>query len=317
MKLKVEVFGRLCVRAVLLLVRKQKLGRETKTWESFDSIRDRFAEEIMGPKAAQQSPARPAEPPASGPVNLLDASKASMILMQNKHLEIHANYLNVEAHGNKIFKLAEVTDAGCRFEHKPLLKDPEIVLVAPSEDMHKWKKTKKTEQVLYDQSVTHPHMWTVSPAASDPIELARTQIALYEATVDQGEANESVRFLGPPMAVCASRAMGKGKLRLVAYGLLGTSDAKASHKVSGCSLHPPKAISDMDKLQEDGKAMFVPFWYVKTTSDGNQANMRVAQFSKNGMKIPCMINDRELEVGEVLYVLAPSAESKGVKRKAA
>ena len=135
--------------------------------------------------------------------------------------------------------------------------------------------------------------------------------------MDQGDANESVTFLGPPLALCASRAMGKGKLRLVAYGLLGPLDAKATHKVSGYSLHPPKAISDLDKLQEDGKAMLVPFWYVKTTSDASQANMRVAQFSKAGLKIPCMINERALEVGEVLYVLAPSAESKGVKRKAA
>ena len=149
---KVEVFGRLCVRAVLLLVRKQKLGRETTAWDSFETIRDRFAEEIMGRKPAQQSPALPAEPAASAPVNLLDASKASMILMQNKRLEISANYLNVEAHGNKIFKLAEVTDAGCQFEHKPLFKDSEIVLVSPSEDMHKWKKTKKTAQVTISRS---------------------------------------------------------------------------------------------------------------------------------------------------------------------
>ena len=135
--------------------------------------------------------------------------------------------------------------------------------------------------------------------------------------MDQGEANKSVTFLGPPLALCASRAVGKGKLRLVAYCILGPLDAKASRKVSGYSLHRPKAISDLDKLQEGGMAMLVPFWYVKTTSDGNQANMRVAQFSKAGLKIPCMINDRALEVGEVLYVLAPSAESKVVKRKAA
>ena len=115
-----EIFGRFCVRMVLFVLRKQGKGQEKKEWESFSAIRDAFAEELMrkkssseGSAAASQGTAAASVPAASTDVvNMVDASKASILLLQHSHLEVGSNYMN-DDHGNKVWTLTAVSDDGC------------------------------------------------------------------------------------------------------------------------------------------------------------------------------------------------------------
>ena len=60
---KIQVFGRLCVRTVSWILGKQKAGREEREWTSFFSIRDAFAEELMkkGEKPSSAASVQPAK----------------------------------------------------------------------------------------------------------------------------------------------------------------------------------------------------------------------------------------------------------------
>ena len=116
---RLHVFGRLCVRVVLFICQKQKMGRESKTWKSLEDIRDQFASEMLCPPdiSSQDSGDAPS-PGAAGSQealqDLLQPDPVAVALLQNQHLEIRSNYQNPKV-GSTIYQLMEVTLAGAKF----------------------------------------------------------------------------------------------------------------------------------------------------------------------------------------------------------
>ncbi|CAE7826156.1 unnamed protein product [Symbiodinium sp. CCMP2592] len=308
---KIQVFGRLCVRTVLWMLGKQKAGREEREWASFAGIRDAFADELMK-KDAKPSSSASVLPAKSDIVNMVDASKASIMLVQYDHLEVGSNYTN-EDHPNKVWTLTKVADEGCTFEHQPLCQPAESVSAVASE-LKKWKRTKKPVLICYDQAKTHDFMYESSPAASEPVELAKKQVKFYEACCSLANCSSMVSFFGPPMNVCANENIAKNKLKLVAYGQLSKLDPNSIHKVGGYSLYPFKTCTDIDKL--NNTFVLVPFWFIKVSSQN--PNMSLSVVKKDGFEIPCMTNSRAVKAGEVLVCEAaaqPKAKASN-KRKA-
>ena len=116
---RLHVFGRLCIRVVLFICQKQKMGRESKTWKSLEDIRDQFASEMLCPPdiSSQDSGDAPS-PGAAGSQeafqDLLQPDPVAVALLQNQHLEIGSNYQNPKV-GSTIYQLMEVTLAGAKF----------------------------------------------------------------------------------------------------------------------------------------------------------------------------------------------------------
>ena len=149
------------------------------------------------------------------------------------------------------------------------------------------------------------------PGFQSPIDLARAQAQFYETCPTIADQSSMINFLNPSVGICCNQAVGKGKLKLVAYGQLAKLDPKSTYKVRGYSLYPPKSCSDMEKL--DGKSVLIPFWYIKHGSEPDQVNMVMTHSNKGGFQIPMFVNDRPLEARELLFSLAPSKASGGPK----
>lgn len=116
---RLHVFGRLCIRVVLFICQKQKMGRESKTWKSLEDIRDQFASEMLCPPdiSSQDSGDAPS-PAAAGSQeafqDLLQPDPVAVALLQNQHLEIGSNYQDPKV-GSTMYQLMEVTLAGAKF----------------------------------------------------------------------------------------------------------------------------------------------------------------------------------------------------------
>ena len=198
-----------------------------------------------------------------------------------------------------------------RFEHQPLCQPLESVSAIASE-LKKWKRAKKPILACYEHAQTHDFMYDSSPAASDPIELAKKQVKFYEVCCQIPNNSSMLSFFGPPMGVCAKENIGKGKLKLVAYGQLSKLDPNSTYKVGGYSLYPHKLCTDIEKLNKS--FMLVPFWYIKQISQN--PNMSLSVVKKHGLEIPCMTNSRAVKAGEVLLREAPAQAKASNKRKA-
>ena len=105
------IFGRCCVRTVLYLSQKQRLGRENKEWNDLAEINQALATELLGPKGTSSSAAPSASP--SKVANLLEASPSTVAMMQHPHLEVGGLYQHSD-YGSKVFQLLELNDMSAK-----------------------------------------------------------------------------------------------------------------------------------------------------------------------------------------------------------
>ena len=80
-------FGRLCVRTVLHVLNKQKVGRGPKGFENLQAIGELFAKELMG-HAADAASVRATEDSQQSVRDVLTASPQELALLQNQHMQI-------------------------------------------------------------------------------------------------------------------------------------------------------------------------------------------------------------------------------------
>lgn len=89
---KAMAFGKLSVRMCLLLLGKQKFGRDPLV-ETFEEITQLYAEELVGKKPevllTSSSKGKKSEPVR----DLLNASSQEVALLQNSHLHLGGKYL--------------------------------------------------------------------------------------------------------------------------------------------------------------------------------------------------------------------------------
>ena len=80
-------FGRLCVRTVLHVLNKEKVGREPKGFENLNAIGELFAKELMShaPDALSMTSTDDSQQSVK---DVLTASAQELALLQNQHMQI-------------------------------------------------------------------------------------------------------------------------------------------------------------------------------------------------------------------------------------
>lgn len=91
---KAKASGKLCVRMVLLVLSKQKHGRDPE-FESFQEVTEAFAADLLGQAAlAPKAKASPACDSKKDSIkDLVSATQAQVAAIQNSHLEIDGKHL--------------------------------------------------------------------------------------------------------------------------------------------------------------------------------------------------------------------------------
>ena len=89
---KVASFGNLCVRAVLHLLGKEKMGREPKGFHDLKEIGRKFVDDLNSKgKKAECDDSKKDE--GFTMHNLVDASASQVAMVQNDHMEVDKLYL--------------------------------------------------------------------------------------------------------------------------------------------------------------------------------------------------------------------------------
>ena len=85
--LQVASFGRLCVRCILHILQKEKLGREPKGFLDLEEIAKLFAIDLAA-IGARASSSKASQQEGLKVENLLEAPPAKVALLQNDHMEL-------------------------------------------------------------------------------------------------------------------------------------------------------------------------------------------------------------------------------------
>ena len=78
-------------------------------------------------------------------------------------------------------------------------------------------------------------------------------------------------------------------------------------------VNAPKMISEFDKV--DDKTVLVPFWYVKPTMDEELVNMQLEKEQCGSLELPCYVNTKDLEPGDLLLCESEMLAKKRKSRK--
>ena len=85
--LAIKCYGRMNVRSILLLTKKEKFSREKKSeYESLQAIMEAFVEELANPPSTHN--VAQAKPKAMPVANLVEADAKTMALHQNTHIQL-------------------------------------------------------------------------------------------------------------------------------------------------------------------------------------------------------------------------------------
>lgn len=84
-----KCFGRLCTRCILYLVGKQKFSRESKVFETLESMVELFTQEMSN--TTMQQAQQPKE--EQKPMDVLHANPRQVALLQNGHIKLGQQHL--------------------------------------------------------------------------------------------------------------------------------------------------------------------------------------------------------------------------------
>ena len=84
-----KCFGRLCTRCILYLVGKQKFSRESKVFETLESMVELFTQEMSN--TTMQQAQQPKED--QKPMDVLHANPRQVALLQNGHIKLGQQHL--------------------------------------------------------------------------------------------------------------------------------------------------------------------------------------------------------------------------------
>jgi hypothetical protein len=90
-----KCFGKFTVRLMLFLTQKQKMSKETKSWDSMHDILAAFTQEVQDPPTSSSGTEEPATAEALEVKDILKASPKEVAQLQNHHMKIDALHLGI------------------------------------------------------------------------------------------------------------------------------------------------------------------------------------------------------------------------------
>lgn len=314
-----KAMGRLMTRAVLLLLQKQKAGREGIVYKDLAELSALFATEVQGEAA-------PAAVPSSGsgrcskkqPARALSlqecADPAVVAMHANKHLIIGERYTHKE-HAGQVFRLVSVDSAGATFRGKRLF-DAEVEVREELSKLKAWKRTQALECVLCEPSLAAALQ---APCVfSGEIRRLRAQTLLWQQ-FEQHSGCGALLFAGNPCAIFADKTYKAKKLKLWPGGTLVALKEGETAKEGAVLLQfegeqftvqPLRPTADFAKA-----SALVAFWWANKPAE--EGNLVFTSAKVAGLTVPVLTNEQEVRKHELLQLRAPDQASPKKRAKKA
>ena len=331
-----KCFGRFCIRTILWLVQKERLSRETISFQSQVKIQEAFTNEI------QEGPVKPVQAEAQD-LQVADTTQASpkaLALLQNPHIKVNAKYLvfilvvsffcwvsnvlmttlwpdcryvNQKDHPGQVFQLQAMDDSKATFLHPGLWGEPTTVAV-PLDKLVQWKATKQELAILCKDA--KPFLYQDNEEAKVQLAKVEVEMAMHHGMAANTVAQDQVAFSLHPPGLFSLKAVKRIKgLTLVAIGnitkqkvLPGQSNSKSIHKISHKGVDWTISNWKQDSVLDPAKPGHLdPYWWVKPTEEESEANMGFGTITVDGIAIPVLQNTKHLQEKDQLLYLKPKA----------
>ena len=318
-----KAFGKCCIRAILLLTGKWKMGRENKEYKDIESIKGAYDNELASstPTAQLLVTSQASQPSQSSKaVDLQQAKNPMFLAMQSIELKI-GNFYNHKDLPH-IFLLKEINA-----DH----------LVLEAQEL--FENTKKTITVQ-DIKVTKE----LKPSKGKAPALIADDAAKLTPTLVCREENDRAYIYGVLFSMCKSyhkkvliqedpvkRIYTDGQAKQHDLTMVPMTD-----KVDKIVLKSPGQLSKFAKVSYGGTEWYilppkpwkcvdgtctglvVPFWVACGTMVKEDSNMAFEMKDVKGLKVQVLSNPKQLPAKTMLSVVDPSAahSSKGKGRSA-
>ncbi|CAE7228312.1 unnamed protein product [Symbiodinium sp. CCMP2592] len=306
-----RALGLMMVRLSLILVKKEKLGREKlEVYRSPEHVAQLFATEATNSAASASAAKADGKDSEEEPaLDLLGAlSVGEQALLQNKHLKKDGRYVHAD-YPEKIFVFTGLENDEAQFVHTPLYGSPETVLVPP-DLFRKWKATRLPLPRVLAKDAAEGLMYGKSSVLAEAELLAEAQQMLFKLYQDHNSGDSAALDIVTPTNIYTSISFPAHKLKLVPLAILSKpKDASkltlfVEWKGAKFQLSPWPQLKDFDETialsRPKSTEVIVPFYFVKTTSKEEDVSMTISWKTLDGMKLPMLTNVKKLSAQTIL-----------------
>ncbi|CAE7726975.1 bglB [Symbiodinium sp. CCMP2592] len=309
-----KCFGKFCVRAILFLTKKEKLGPDAQQkLESLAQILDLFTQDVS--KVKQATPAAEAK-------TIKDAVSAQpweATLLQNTHIKVGDQYTLPKEHGAKVYQLLQISNEGGTMEHRPVLQAPETVFV-PLAGLGKWRVSRHSMPAIGPADIITRGLPSSHAMAQEDFQKAAVVTALHQCYQEQSvEDLELLCMASSPQALYAKKAIASKKLKLVPLGSI--SKVKTGQKPPKLAIqafgHDWAIGSWKQDLQFQAEGTIVPFFWCRTAEGEDEGNMVLTTIKQGPCTVPILHNPAKIQANEQILqkVEEEAATSASAKKK--
>ena len=320
------LFGRIAFRLILHLLKKENDGPVITKFESIAAIKVAFYEEKcseLGIEPANQaaSGSNDSAPSDSGEVasialSSLDDVSNPQSIAEAKGFLAGKNY--IEHGGDKVFKLMEFSGVGAEFEEFTLAPVAPVCKSVGFEELKAWRLHSRTLPVKLAADITShmagSHLLLKQDLAKASCFTELMQLAGSFSCFEQSKLD----YFFYPSEVRAKELIAKNKLWLIPTTDIGRIVPVRCGLKSGSSptatsaLHkfvldapmrgtkPPTAEAPWDK-----KVVMSAFWWIKTTDDQAEGNLKRVTKSVGDWTFDILENSKAIKPFEKLYIYEP------------
>ena len=320
-----DLFGRLCSRIILFMINKQKESLESVECKLLSNIKEMFTRELAtetgfqveSPGQARSSSASGEQPQQAGPTDIADVSNPVWISKSNGFEE---DKYYTEKRTSIVFKPISLSDRGAIFEEHFLGPTDRLKRKVSFDDLAKdWVlfKGKLHEQVTADIApyMSLKHHTLIRDLGRSEVFCALMELANLHCQMESTQVN----YFANPTEIRTKCAIKKNELTLIPVTewakILPKATSATPVKVTGGSAPwfleaPPKAKgTSVEMWRKD--AVFHAYWFVGTTNDENEANVKASVTKIGKYSFPIFCNHKDMRpFDKILVYVKPEPATK-------
>ena len=310
------LMGRLATRIVLFLCNKQNDSPEGVEYETFAQIRDKFQTELgeatgSGTAAAGAKTEMGKATEYEAPTTTEDASNPQYLAKQSG-FNIGSFYM----HKGAPYELTEMSAEGCKLKRYNCVDNTMVWKVIPFDDLKK-ELTPHKGKLQVKLALDDRRPWTFANLEAN-IQF-KLKAELFVAMMEAAARNEDIEktcldFYFTPNEVRTKVECTKGSIKLLCCTdatKMWTKSATSNHKAEGPNgsyfiLEKPSAPSDDKSGAWGTSCCLVGFWWVRTTEDEADGNMKLTKAKIGNWTVPMLENTKKIPSGCRLLLHKPA-----------
>ena len=194
--IRYKSFGKAAIRTILVLLAKEKLGREPNHQYNHQQIRDAMLKDLQQqpnyiPRSKiNDEPKEPASKSCGTLVNLDQSKDAMFVASQSLAIQVGSTYTHKDFPA-KVWELVESNQEGVKLAHKPLFQPQQTIVVKAHEIQASMKASKAKCPKLLNQELVEKLLPTESPMVSQELAKCKIFMQLVECYNNQDlDAND-------------------------------------------------------------------------------------------------------------------------------